>query len=333
MILHPILIVDDEPVNLALLRQILEPEYELLFARSGQEALELVNRIPVSLILLDVQMPDMNGYEVCVALKMNPATEAIPVIFITAYAETGNEEHGFAVGCVDYLGKPVVPSLVKARVRSHLSLVRSTQLEKSQRDAIFMLGAAGHYNDNDTGAHIWRMAAYSRAVASAMGWPQPALDLLEMAAPMHDTGKIGIPDSILMKPGALDEEEWRIMRTHCRIGHEILSKSDAPLFVLAAEIALFHHEKWDGSGYPNGLAGKAIPESARIIAVSDVFDALTMHRPYKAAWPVEKALAAIREGIGQHFDPAVAGCFLDIQQQILDIKEDWVLRDQALQMN
>ncbi len=318
-----ILIVDDEVTNLAILRKILETDYKLVFARNGQEALAMVTKHKPMLILLDVLMPGMNGYQVCQALKENPASDAIPVIFVTSQSDQGNEEQGFAVGCVDYLSKPVTPSLVRARIQAHLSLVRVTQLEKSHRDAIFMLGEAGHYNDNDTGVHIWRMAAYAKALARALGWTELDADLLELSAPMHDTGKIGVPDAVLGKPGPLNVEEWRIMQQHCQIGYDILSKSDAPIFKLAAEIALYHHEKWDGSGYPEGLAGEAIPMSARIVAVADVFDALTMRRPYKEPWPIEKAFATIHAGAGQHFDPTCAECFLAIQAQICAIAVEW----------
>ncbi len=319
----PILIVDDEPVNLANLRQILEPYYPLVFARSGAEALSAVGKHRPSLILLDIRMPDMDGYSVCRALKNDARSESIPVIFVTALSDLGNEEAGFESGCVDYLTKPVSAGIVRARVQTHLSLVRTSQLEKSHRDAIFMLGKAGHYNDTDTGEHIWRMAAYSRSLAEAAGWSAERCDLLELAAPMHDTGKIGIPDSVLRKPDKLDAGEWVIMKTHTRIGYEILSKSDAPLFCLAAEIALHHHEKWDGSGYPEGLSGSAIPESARIVAIADVFDALSMKRPYKEPWKLQEILDYMGQGAGIHFDPELIKLFLDILPQILEIKSEW----------
>jgi putative two-component system response regulator len=193
-----------------------------------------------------------------------------------------------------------------------------------------MLGEAAHFNDKDTGVHIWRMAAYSKALAKAAGWKASDAELLELAAPMHDTGKIGIPDAVLCKNGPLNTEEWAIMRNHCQIGYDILSKSDAPLFTMAAEIALHHHEKWDGSGYPQGLAGLLIPESARIVMVADVFDALTMDRSYKESWPLEKAFASIQDGAGSHFDPALANLFLDIQAQILEIKSIWEQQEREL---
>jgi len=319
----PILIVDDEAANLAILRQVLESEYPLVFARNGEEALAAVAKHHPSMILLDIEMPDMNGYDVCRQLKADRENETIPVIFVTVLSDLGNEEAGFNAGCVDYITKPIVAAIVKARVKAHLSLVRATELEKSQRDAVFMLGEAGHYNDNDTGVHIWRMAAYSREIALAKGWPKKHCDLLELAAPMHDTGKIGIPDAILRKPGQLTSDEWEIMRTHCAIGYRILSQSDAPLFKLAAEIALSHHEKWNGSGYPQSLSGLAIPESVRIVAIADVFDALTMKRPYKEAWSIEKAAANIQENAGSHFDPDLVERFMNILPRIIDIKTKW----------
>ena len=319
----PILLVDDDPTNLTTLRQILEQSYRLVYACSGEEALLAVAKHRPSLILLDIQMPNMDGYEVCKLLKENSSFENIPVIFVTSLSDMGNESAGFAVGCVDYLIKPVSAEIVRARVKTHLSLVRNSQLQASYRDAVFMLGEAGHYNDNDTGEHIWRMAAYSRVLAKSLGWSDEDADLLEMAAAMHDTGKIGLPDSVLRKPGKLTPEEWSIMQSHSRIGYEILSKSDAPLFVLAAEIALHHHEKWDGTGYPDGLSGTQISEAARIIAIADVFDALSMVRPYKEAWPLDRILSYMHDNAGNHFDPDFLKQFLDNQAEIVKVKAQW----------
>lgn len=330
-----ILIVDDEPNNLEVLKQILKNDYRLVFARSGEEALRQAGKQQPDLILLDVMMPEMNGYTVCQSLKDDPRLIKIPVIFVTALSDNENEETGFAVGAVDYIAKPVSAKIVRARVAAHLALFnqsrqleervrrRTAALSRSQRDAIFMLGEAGHYNDTDTGVHIWRMAAYARALASATGWNEDACELLELAAPMHDTGKIGIPDEILKKPGRLDAAEWEIMQTHSAIGHEILSMSDAPLFQLAAEIAYAHHEKWDGSGYPRGLSKEAISEGARIVAIADVFDALTMKRPYKEAWPIDQAVAAIKEDAGIHFDPNLVDAFERVLSRLLEIKQEW----------
>lgn len=324
----PILIVDDQPHNLAALRQVLAGIHPLVFARSGYEALEAITKHRPSLILLDVQMPDLSGYEVCERIQQNPGTAAIPVIFVTALDAAVDETRGFEVGAVDYITKPISPPVVRARVRTHLDLVRASSLERSYRDAISMLGEAGHYNDTDTGVHIWRMAAYARVLAELAGHSESDCERLELAAPMHDTGKIGIPESILRKPAALDAAEWEIMRTHTRIGYSILSKSTAPVFTLAAVLALRHHEKWDGSGYPDGLAGEDIPETARIVAIADVFDALTMRRPYKEAWPVEQAIEQIRRDSGTHFDPRLVDLFMVNLPRFLDVRAAWVLIEQ-----
>ena len=325
----PILCVDDDPVNLGVLRQALKNEFSLVFASSGAEALTAVKKHRPALILIDVQMPEMDGYEVCRQLKRSLESAQIPVIFVTNLADVTDEKAGFDAGGVDYIIKPISAPIVQARVRTHLSLVRAATLDYSYRSAIYMLAEAGHYNDTDTGVHIWRMAAYCRALAEAVGWPADRCTLLELAAPMHDTGKIGMPDSVLKKPGKLDATEWEIMRSHARIGHDILCKSDAPVFQLAAEIALSHHEKWDGSGYPNGLAGLDIPESGRLVAVADVFDALTMKRAYRDAWPLDRVLATLKEGSGIHFDPAMLDAFLGILPTILDIQTQWDSRAQT----
>lgn len=336
-----VLVVDDEPGNLSLMRSILKDHVDLCFARSGADALTAVVTHKPDLILLDVMMPDMDGHEVCRRLKADPATATTPVIFVSAMIDEGDEEAGFRLGAVDYLHKPVVRNLVLARTRTHLALAhqqkeirrqvheRTQELAEAQKDAIHMLGRAGHFNDTDTGLHIWRMADYARALAQAAGWPVARANELMMAAPMHDMGKIGIPDAILKKPGKLDAAEWEIMRTHCEIGHGILTVGRSPLFHLAAEIALSHHEKWDGSGYPAGLRAEAIPESARIVAIADVFDALTMERPYKPPWEVGRALDVLRDGAGAHFDPQLIALFIENIAEILRIKALWDRREEA----
>jgi putative two-component system response regulator len=318
-----LLAVDDEPNNLQVLRQILRDRYQLIFAPNGKKALEAAAAHLPDLILLDIMMPEMNGYEVCAKLKANPATKDIPVIFVTAMSEVEDEARGFDVGAVDYIHKPVSAPIMLRRVETHLSLVRVQELEESHRQAVFMLGAAGHYNDTDTGAHIWRMAAYARALAVAAGWPDHLVSRLELAAPMHDTGKIGTPDSILRAPRNLTAEEWVIMKDHTEIGFRILSKSRCKIFAMAADIAQHHHEKWDGSGYPHGLSGEAIPESARIVAVADVFDALTTKRPYKEAWSIEDSVGEIRKRAGSHFEPRLVGLFENILPELLRIREEW----------
>jgi putative two-component system response regulator len=322
-----ILIVDDEPVNLAIMRDILSKDYNLVFAKNGADTLAAVAKHKPAMVLLDIGLPDINGYDLCREIKKLDATQAIQVIFITTYTDLEHETAGFDAGGVDYIGKPVSPAIVRARVSSHLSQVRATVLERSYREAILMLGHAGHYNDSDTGAHIWRMAAYAGALALGFGWEKERSARLELAAPMHDTGKLGVPQSILRKAGALTADEWAVMKTHPQIGYEILNMSDAPVFQMAAEIALRHHEKWDGSGYPDGLIGEAIPESARIVALADVFDALSMKRPYKDAWPIEKIVSHIRASEGSHFDPAIIRAFEKTLPQLLEIHHQWTEKD------
>ncbi len=329
MFLPTILVVDDEPGNLAVMREILSGSYTLAFARNGSETLAAVAKHRPAMVLLDIGLPDTNGYDLCRQIKQADPTHTVQVIFVTGYTDVAHETAGFDAGGVDYIVKPVSPSIVRARVAAHLSLVRAAALEKSYREAVLMLGQAGHYNDTDTGAHIWRMAAYARALAEASGWDTERSTQLELAAPMHDTGKLGIPHTILRKPAPLDAEEWRVMKTHPQIGYEILRKSDAPVFQLAAEVALRHHEKWDGSGYPDGLQGTAIPHSARIVAVADVFDALSMRRPYKEAWSVEKILEYIHAGSGAHFDPDVVRAFHSILPDLMNIRRRWMEIDET----
>ncbi|MBV1908535.1 MAG: response regulator [Kangiellaceae bacterium] len=318
-----ILIVDDEPNNLKLLQQILKDEYQLMFANNGMNAIKAVANHKPDLILLDIMMPDMTGYEVCQQLKLAKETRDIPIIFVTAMGDQKDETKGFDVGGVDYIQKPVSGPIVLRRVKTHLTLVRAAALEDLAKASVKMLGEAGHYNDTDTGEHIWRMASYSAALARAAGWTKNQADTLELAAPMHDTGKIGIPDRILKSPGKLDGEDWSMMKQHSQIGYDILTKSPNPLFQMAAEIALGHHERWDGSGYPNHRVGVDIVEHARIVAIADVFDALTTKRPYKEAWSVEDAVEEIQRNAGSHFDPKLVDLFVKILPEILRLKQHW----------
>lgn len=323
MKLPTVLVVDDEPTNLSLLRSILADAYHLVFACNGRDALAAVLKHRPALVLLDVGLPDIDGYALCPRLREIDPTQAMQVIFVTAYGGAQQESAGFEAGAVDYIVKPVSAPIVRARVAAHLSLVRATALERSYRDAIEMLGHAGHYNDTDTGEHIWRMAAYAAALARAAGWDAERCARLKLAAAMHDMGKLGIPQAILRKPGPLDEAEWVIMRTHPKIGYDILSRSEAPVFKLAAEVSLRHHEKWDGSGYPDGLRGEEIPQSARIVALADVFDALSMCRPYKPGWAVDDIIGHLKAGAGSHFDPWLAQLFVELMPQLLAIKEQF----------
>ena len=324
-----LLIADDEPTNLQVLRQILQADYRLLFAKDGAKAVELAQSEKPDLILLDVMMPNMTGHDACRALKANAATRDIPVIFVTAMADAEDEARGFELGAVDYIVKPVSPPIVRARVRTHLSLVRMDELRETRMQIIERLGRAAEYKDNETGLHVIRMSHYAQVLALAAGWSEVDAEELLAAAPMHDIGKIGIPDHILLKPGPLSPEEWAVMRSHPRIGADIIGEHRSTVLRLAREIALGHHEKWDGSGYPQGLAGEAIPASARIVAIADVFDALTTARPYKQAWTVEAAIEQVRKDAGKHFDPTLVELFMGVLPQVLAIRERWKEDDAA----
>lgn len=304
-ILPTLLVVDDEAANLQLLKHILQADYQLLFAKNGERALELAREQRPDLILLDVMMPGMSGYQVCTALKADASTESIPVIFVTALTHTDDEVQAFGAGAVDFITKPVSPLIVKARVRTHLSLVRMDELKETRLEIVHRLGLAAEYRDNETGQHVIRMSRYAQLLGRAAGMSEVAADDLLNAAPLHDIGKIGIPDSILLKPGPLSADEWAVMKTHAEIGAQIIGEHRNPMLAMARRIALSHHEKWDGSGYPYGLVGDDIPFEARIVAVCDVLDALTSRRPYKEAWPAERALEHIDAQRGKHFEPAI----------------------------
>ncbi|MDL2356186.1 MAG: response regulator [Pseudomonadota bacterium] len=324
---HPyqplILAVDDEASNLQLLRQVLQDHYRLSFAKDGRRALELAQQERPDLILLDVMMPGMSGYEVCAALKAQAATAAIPVIFVTALAATDDEVEGFAVGAVDYITKPLSPAIVRARVRTHLSLVRMEELRASRLEVVQRLGLAAEYRDNETGLHVIRMSHFARLLGVAAGMHAQQADDLLHAAPMHDVGKIGIPDRILQKPGPLDADEWRIMQGHAAIGASIIGEHSTGMLALARSIALTHHEKWDGSGYPHGLAGTAIPLEGRIVAIADVFDALTSVRPYKPAWTVAAAVDYLHQQKDRHFEARLVDLFVGQLPQMCAIRDRW----------
>ncbi|OEZ61946.1 two-component system response regulator [Duganella sp. HH105] len=318
-----ILAVDDEASNLQLLRHILQDQYRLLFAKDGPRALELARQERPQLILLDVMMPGMTGYEVCRQLKDDDATAAIPVIFVTALSDASDEVVGFDAGAVDYITKPVSPPIVRARVRTHLSLVRMDELTRTRLEIVQRLGLAAEYKDNETGLHVIRMSHYSRILGRAAGMSEAEADDLLHAAPMHDVGKIGIPDSILRKPGPLETAEWKVMQTHAAIGGEIIGKHPGGMLAMAYQVAVTHHEKWDGSGYPNGLAGREIPLVGRIVAIADVFDALTSARPYKPEWPIPQAVEYLEQQRGKHFDADLVDLFLQQMPALLEVKQRW----------
>ena len=318
-----ILAVDDEGGNLLLLRQILQRQYRLLFAKDGERAIELARTQSPDLILLDVMMPDVTGHEVCRRLKSDPTTSRIPVIFVTALTDAADEIAGFEAGGVDYIGKPLSPPIVLARVRAHLSLVRLEDLKETRLQIVQRLGLAAEYKDNETGLHVIRMSHYAHLLGLAAGLGPARADDLLNASPMHDVGKIGIPDSILKKAGCLDPDERQVMRMHTTIGADIIGHHAHGLLAMARNVALTHHEKWDGTGYPAGLAGEDIPFEGRIVAVVDVFDALTSRRPYKQAWPVERAVDFLRDQRGKQFDAALVDLFLSRMPDVREIMVHW----------
>ncbi len=328
-----ILAVDDMPENLDVIKGILGDDYSVKAAINGTLALKIAKSLPISLILLDIMMPGMDGHEVCRLLKADPQTKHIPVIFVTTKGEETEEAKGFELGVVDYITKPVSPMILKARVATHLALFdqnqaleskvakRTIELMQTRMEVVERLGRAAEYRDNETGRHVIRVGKYSKALALGYGLPEDFAELIMQAAPMHDVGKIGIADNILLKPGKLGYEEFEIMKTHAAIGAEILGGSDFPLMKMAHTIALRHHEKWDGSGYPDGLKGEDIPIEGRIVAICDVFDALLSTRPYKVPWPIEKVLDFYNEQSGKHFDPNLIEVFNKISAEFIDIFE------------
>ncbi len=339
-----ILIVDDTPENISLLSELLQPLYRVRAANSGTRALQVALSNPQpDLILLDVMMPDMDGYQVISQLKQNPQTVDIPVIFVTALESSFDEEHGLALGAVDYITKPIKPAIVLARVKAHLELKMARDWLKDRNNvleaeitrrmeenqiiqdvSIRALAHLAEIRDTETGNHLARTQSYVRTLATRLQHHprfnvflnQHSIDLLAKSAPLHDIGKVGIPDHILLKPGKLTADEFEIMKTHAELGYLAIEQAERDsertieFLALAKQIARHHHEKWDGSGYPMGLAGDDIPTSARLMALADVFDALISARAYKPPMPFEQAVAIISEGSGTHFDPDIVEAFL-----------------------
>lgn len=331
-----ILVVDDTPLNISVLTEILRGDYRVLAAINGEQALKIARGdAPPDLILLDVMMPGMSGHEVCQTLKAESRTRKIPVIFVTAMNQVEDEARGFELGAVDYITKPVSPPLVRARVKTHLALHdqnrelermvrdRTAELHHTRLEIIKRLGRAGEFRDNETGMHVVRVAHYCRLLGEAVRMNEEDLDLLLNAAPMHDIGKIGIRDSVLLKPGKLDDDEIKIMRQHVPFGAEIIGEHADALLSMARLIALTHHEKWDGTGYHRGLKGEEIPLVGRITSIADVFDALTSVRPYKKAWPVQDAVTLIQREAGTSFDPELVKHFVAILPQILAVRDKY----------
>ncbi len=334
-----ILLVDDNTANLQVLRDTLDqPEHKLLIAKNGQTALAIARKALPSLILLDIMMPEMDGYEVCRQLKTGDDTRYIPVIFLTALADAENEAKGLALGAVDYLTKPLNPELVRARVRTHLELKRhrdhlehlvaerTRELLMVQTVMIESLATLAEYRDPETGGHIKRTQNYVKALANHLkNHPRfrhelnnETISLLYQSAPLHDVGKVGVPDSILLKAGRLTDDEFEQMKKHTRYGHDALRITEKKLskssfLRYAREIAFSHQEKWDGSGYPSGLKGDDIPISGRLMALADVYDALISKRVYKLPLPHAEAVEIIVEGKGRHFDPDVVDAFVELE--------------------
>jgi putative two-component system response regulator len=348
-----ILAVDDTPVNLSLITGLLKSHYRVKVANSGEKALRIVHAdLPPDLVLLDVMMPGLDGIEVCRRLKSDPRTRHVPVIFLTAMSKSDDERIGLEAGAVDYITKPISPPILLARVKTHLQLKagqdflkdknaylenevirRTREVQAIQDVTIFTMASLAETRDNETGNHIRRTQHYVKALAIKLRdhprfagyFTDHVIDLLYKSAPLHDIGKVGIPDKILLKPGKLTPEEFEIMKTHTTLGRDAIEHAERQLgtpvefLKLAKEIALSHQEKWDGSGYPEGLAGEAIPVAARLMAVADVYDALISRRVYKPPFTHDRAVEMIAEGRGRHFDPDVTDAFLEIREEFRTI--------------
>lgn len=336
-----ILLVDDQIINLKLLEKMLRMAgFTSIFSTTdSREVHSLYFNNKIDLIMLDIRMPHMDGFEVMKQLQAAIVDDYLPVLVITAEITHQTREQALESGAKDFVTKPFDQTEVLQRIRNMLEVrllhkqirlqnetleqqvrERTKELEQSQLEIIKRLGRAAEYKDNETGNHILRMSQFSYLLAKAAGLDESRVENILLAAPMHDIGKIGIPDKILLKPGKLEPDEWATMQSHVTIGADLLDGTDVPLLVMAKNIALTHHEKWDGTGYPRGLAGETIPIEGRICAICDVFDALTSERPYKEEWPVEEAIAYIREQKGKHFDPHLVDLFENILNDVLSYR-------------
>lgn len=361
-----VLVVDDTPDNLSLMSGLLKDKYKVKIANNGERALKVVmtGTLP-DIILLDIMMPVMDGYETCRQLKANPETKDVPVIFLTAKAEVEDEIKGFELGAVDYITKPISPPIVLARVHTHLQLKRirdylkdkneflENEVQKRTREVvavqevtILAMASLAETRDNDTGNHIRRTQFYIRALAEKLRNHErfrhllnddKTIDLLFKSAPLHDIGKVGIPDAILLKPGRFTPEEFEIMKSHTTLGRDAILAAERrlglelPFLTYAKEIAYTHQEKWDGTGYPEGLSGDDIPISGRLMAVADVYDALICRRIYKEGMSHEKAVGIILESKGTHFDPDVVDAFMEIAGEFKEIAKRFEDTDHDLE--
>jgi putative two-component system response regulator len=361
-----VLVVDDTPENLLLMQSLLRDAYKVTGANNGERALKIVmGEAPPDLILLDIMMPGMDGYEVCRRIKAHPQVRHIPIIFLTAKAQVEDEAFGLSLGAADYITKPISPPIVLARVRNQLATKASADFLRDQNEfleaevakrthevsaiqdvTILAMASLAETRDSDTGNHIRRTQHYVRSLALQLSThPQFAdylspgtIDTLYKSAPLHDIGKVGIPDRILLKPGKLTAEEFEVMKTHTTLGRDAIAHAEKELgaevafLTMAKEIAYGHQEKWDGSGYPQGLSGDAIPVSARLMALADVYDALISRRVYKEPMPHAQAVDIIARGRGTHFDPDMTDAFLLIQDQFLAIATTYRDSDEDLQV-
>jgi len=349
-----ILVVDDTPDNLIMMSELLKDEYKVKVANNGEKALKISqSQTPPDLILLDIMMPVMDGYEVCRQLKANPQTQHIPVIFLTAKTDATDETKGLEIGAIDYITKPINPAILMARVKTHLDIKRMQDFLRNQNSfleaeiikrtreitaiqdvTIHAMASLAETRDNETGNHIRRTQNYVRVLAQKLRHhprfshfldDDKIIELLYKSAPLHDIGKVGIPDKILLKPGRFEPEEFEVMKQHPALGRSAILNAEyelgleVPFLKYAKEIAYAHQEKWDGSGYPLGLAGDNIPISARLMAVADVYDALISRRVYKEGMTHEQAVQLIIEGRGKHFDPDITDAFLALQEDFIAI--------------
>ena len=354
-----VLVVDDERVNRNLLKHMLTPlGYEVVLAKDGTEALRKVGDDPPDVILLDILMPNLDGFQVTRKLKEQESTFSIPIVMVTALEAVEDRIRALSAGANDFLSKPVDKVELQATVASQMQVkayhdhmknhqeeleaevakrteqLRSAyqKIEKTALNTIIRLSRAAEYRDEDTGAHILRISAISAAITHQLGLGDKVAKSIRYAAPMHDIGKIGIPDHILLKPDKLLEDEWEVMKQHTTLGMRILEGATAGYEKLAGAIALTHHEKWDGTGYPRGFKGKEIPLLGRIVAIADVFDALTSKRPYKGAFSLAKSFDIIKEGQGSHFDPELVNVFFSIKDEIVAIKDKYKDEHESLRV-
>ncbi len=333
-----ILIVDDAQTNITLLEALLCREYQVLSATDGPTAIEIATgELPPDMILLDVMMPKMNGFQVCEALKDNPRTQNIPILFVTGMIDEDDERKGLELGAVDYITKPFNPFIVRSRVNNHMELKqhrdhleelvseRTDQLREGYVDTVNRLTMAAEYKDKNTGTHIQRISHYCRELALLQGLGEEYAKIISIAAPMHDIGKISIPDAILLKTSPLTDQEWEVMREHPKTGARILSGSSSPYLEMAKDIAASHHERWDGSGYPDGRKEADIPVAARIMTLGDQYDALRSRRPYKPPLGHTEVIDIMTRGDGrtepEHFDPQLLELFVEHQHRFAELFE------------